>query len=58
METFIYKGIIAEYKIKDGKIVVSEVFYNGQQNKCDNVFSSVGEMRRFIDAGGWITQNN
>ena len=53
MEHFVYKGIIADYKIIDGKIIVSSVFYKGKQHDCEHTFGSLGEMRRFVDAGGW-----
>ena len=53
METFIYKGYIAHYEIKNGKIIVSSVFYGSQEHDCEHTFDSIGELRRFIDIGGW-----
>ena len=58
MQTFIYMGVIANYEIIDGKVYVSSVDYDGEQHKCDHTFNKIGELRRFIEIGGWKTENN
>ena len=57
MQSFIYQGVIAYYKIIDGKIIVFSVDYNGRKHECEQPFNSISELRRYIDAGGWSAEN-
>jgi len=56
MEHFVYRGYIVDYKIRDGKIIVSSIYYGSKERDWEQTFSSIGEMRRYIDAGGWETE--
>ena len=53
MQTFVYKGYLIKYELKDGRVFVSNVDYNNIQHDSDHVFGSIGELKRFTDAGGW-----
>ena len=56
MQSFIYRGYIIKYEIKDGKVVVSNVDYGDKQFHSDRVFDSIGELKRFTEAGGWKSE--
>ena len=53
MQTFIFQGVIAHYEINNGKVIVHSVDYDGEIYKCEKIFASIGELRRFIEADGW-----
>jgi len=53
MQSFIYRGYLIDYKIVDGKVIVSEICYDNKRIETDKFFGSLGELKRFIDAGGW-----
>jgi len=56
MQSFIYQGYLIKYELVDGKVVVSNVDYDNVQYDSDRVFDSIGELKRFTDAGGWKSE--
>ena len=53
MDSFIFQGHIVKYHVKDGKIITSEVFNGYETHQIDMTFSSIGELRRYIEVGGF-----
>ena len=55
MDSFIFQGHIVKYSLQDGKVITSEVFNGYETHQINMTFATIGELRRYIEAGGFST---